>query len=223
MIKELWSSPKRVRVRGPLLCHLRFGSLHTSAPAPVHYLRLGRLPMLWTKYSVTLWSMECTKALVPPLASLWDQKVSQEPSLPASSQIAHVPLDSSCLLIGCWKSELQETLALHYSLTICIFFLIPFLHNLAFLYSPFQRIQTFLPHHLCDLTSQEMTLVYIVWLYIGSSIFFLSDWKTSTSPTPPSLLLPIYVSPIPLLLILDTHLTMIFFFLLRFSTNTQNI
>lgn len=179
MIKELWSSPKRVRVRGPLLCHLRFGSLHTSAPAPVYHLRLGRLPMLWTKYSVTLWSMECTKALVPPLASLWDQKVSQEPSLPASSQIAHVPLDSSCLLIGCWKSELQETLALHYSLTICIFFLIPFLHNLAFLYSPFQRIQTFLPHHLCDLTSQEMTLVYIVWLYIGSSISFLSNWKTS--------------------------------------------
>lgn len=178
MIKELWSSPKRVRVGGPLLCHLRFGSLHTSAPAPVHHLRLGRLPMLWTKYSVTLWSTECTKAPVPPLASLWDQKVSQEPSLPASSQIAHVPLDSSCLLIGCWKSELQETLTLHYSLTVCIFFLIPFLHNLVFLYSPFQRIQASLPHHLCDLTSQEMTLVYIVWLHIGSSISFLSNWKT---------------------------------------------
>lgn len=140
MIKELWSSPKRVRVGGPLLCHLRFGSLHTSAPAPVHHLRLGRLPMLWTKYSVTLWSMECTKAPVPPLASLWDQKVSQEPSLPAGSQIAHVPLDSSSLLIGCWKSELQETLALHYFLTVCIFFFkFPFSITLPPFIPPFKE------------------------------------------------------------------------------------
>lgn len=60
-----------------------------------------------------------------------------------------------------------------------LFFKIPFLRNLAFLYSPFQRIQASLPHHLCDLNSQEMTLVYIVWLYISSSISFLSNWKTS--------------------------------------------